>query len=30
VTLADLRAVWEAFPFSPRLVSTLRPSGDGG
>ncbi|GAB4550328.1 MAG: pitrilysin family protein [Phycisphaerales bacterium] len=27
VTLDDLRAVWEAFPFEPRLVSTLTPAG---
>jgi hypothetical protein len=25
VTLGELRAVWEAYPFAPRLVSTLRP-----
>ena len=25
VTLSELREVWEAFPFAPRLVSTLRP-----
>ncbi|MEM1424530.1 MAG: pitrilysin family protein, partial [Planctomycetota bacterium] len=27
VTLDDLRAVWEAFPLEPRLVSTLTPAG---
>lgn len=25
VTLEELRAVWNAFPFQPRLVTTLRP-----
>ena len=29
VTLDDMRAVWEAFPLEPRLVSTLTPAGDG-
>lgn len=29
VTLDDLRAVWEAFPFQPRLTATLVPGADG-